>query len=102
MKGILQKEPTEGTELSRVEQVCRYRSIKMIRSHPTKSNQIKPNQTRKSELRWRVQRGTPGSHREHRWCDVLDGTAERRFVRGRRRVEKSAEIRSNGAITNGP
>src|SRR5216683_7626034 len=47
-----------------------------IRPNPTKSNQIKPE---KSELRWRVKEGTPGSHKEHRWCDVLDGTAEKRI-----------------------
>jgi hypothetical protein len=46
-----------------------------IRPNPTKSNQIKPE---KSELRWRVEEGTPESHGEQRWCDVLDGAAERR------------------------
>ena len=58
-----------GTELSRVEQVCRYRSIKMTRSHPITSDQIRPNPTKikpeKSEFGWRVRAGTPGSHREH-------------------------------------
>jgi hypothetical protein len=78
MNGILQKEPTEAcrkekgrmqntelsggwssggrwqgpvpeaTEADEGDQVCRFRSIKMIRSHPIISDQIKPNPTKKS------------------------------------------------------
>src|SRR6266581_6524593 len=48
MHGIGQKEPTEGNQLSSVDQVCRYRSIKMIRSRPITSDQIKPNPTKKN------------------------------------------------------
>ncbi len=48
MHGIGQKEPTEGNELSSVDQVCRYRTIKMIRSRPITSDQIKPNPTKKN------------------------------------------------------
>src|SRR6266849_9399902 len=48
MHGIGQKEPTEGNELSSVDQVCRCRSIKMIRSRPIRSDQIKPNPTKKN------------------------------------------------------
>ena len=48
MHGIGQKEPTDGNELSSVDQVCRCRSIKMIRPRPITSDQIKPNPTKKN------------------------------------------------------
>src|SRR5437899_2693184 len=48
MHGIGQKEPTEGNQLSSVDQVCRCRSIKMIRPRPITSDQIKPNPTKKN------------------------------------------------------
>jgi hypothetical protein len=48
MHGIGQEEPTEGNELSSVDQVCRCRSIKMIRSRPITSDQIQPNPTKKN------------------------------------------------------
>src|SRR5258708_39168501 len=48
MHGIGQKELAEGNEWSSVDQVCRCRSIKMIRSRPITSDQIKPNPTKKN------------------------------------------------------
>src|SRR5437899_1942770 len=48
MHEIGQKEPTDGNELSSVDQVCRCRSIKMIRPRPITSDQIKPNPTDKN------------------------------------------------------
>src|SRR6266581_9210296 len=41
-------EATEGTEADEGDPVCRYRSIKMIRSRPITSDQIKPNPTKKN------------------------------------------------------
>src|SRR5258708_20082760 len=41
-------EATEATEADEGDQVCRFRSIKMIRSHPITSDQIKPNPTKRT------------------------------------------------------
>jgi hypothetical protein len=39
----VQKEPTETTRADEGDQVGRYRSVKLIRSNPTKSDQIEMN-----------------------------------------------------------
>src|SRR5258708_18072548 len=55
---------------NRVEQGGSGVSIQVNQDDPITSDQIRPNPTKikpgKSESRWRVQAGTPGSHREHR------------------------------------
>ena len=45
--GRWQRPVPEATEADEGDPVCRFRSIKMIRSHPITSDQIKPNPTKK-------------------------------------------------------
>src|SRR5258708_40003190 len=46
--GRWQRPVPEAAEADEGDPVCRFRSIKMIRSHPITSDQIKPNPTKKN------------------------------------------------------